>query len=106
MKKTQLPSILHLTLLFIGLLGFLFLVNAFFGKVTTLGGKVVEKRIVKNEQGYPFYRVFVKSDSGLVQVQTQPHDYPTINLGDSVTYKVRKGLFIHNIIETYNAKLK
>jgi hypothetical protein len=106
MKKTQLPSILHLTLLFIGLLGFLFLVNAFFGKVTTHGGKVVEKRIVKNVQGYPFYRVFVKSDSGLVQVQTQPNDYPTINVGDLVTYKVRKGLFIHNIIETYNAKLK
>jgi hypothetical protein len=106
MKKTQLPSILHLTLLFIGLLGFLFLVNALFGKVTTLGGKVVEKRIVKNVQGYPFYRVLVRTDSDIVQVQTQPQTYPTINVGDSVNYTIRKGLFIPNVIERFNANPK
>jgi len=106
MKKISLSTILHIVLLSIGLLGFLFLTNAFLGESTTHEGKVVNKRIVENAEGRSFYRVFVTTDTYVVQVQTQPHDYPKINIGDSVTYKVRKGLFIHNIIETYNAKLK
>jgi hypothetical protein len=106
MKTNTLHNFLRTLLLLIGLGAFLFLLNAFLGKCTNHYGRVVEKRVVRNSQGHPFYRVLVRTDSDIVQVQTQPQTYPTINVGDSVNYTIRKGLFIPNVIERFNANPK
>jgi hypothetical protein len=99
-------ELLKIIMLYLGIFAGLYLLNAFGGKCTTHQGKVIQKRIVKNSQGHPFFRVLVKNDSSVVQVQTQPYAYPTINVGDTVNYTIRKGLFIPNVIETYNATKK
>ena len=98
--------ILQIALYMVGLFAFVFLVNAFFGKVTMHDGKVKKKYVKHNQQGQAFYRVCVMIDSSMVHLQAQPHDYNDIKVGDSVSYYTRKGLFNNAIIERYNAKVK
>jgi hypothetical protein len=64
------------------------------------------KHTLQGADGKRFYRIYVKGDSGIVDVQTQEEDYPLIDMGDSVCYEVRYGLFTNTIIETFNAKCK
>ena len=98
--------ILQIALYLVGLFAFVFLANAFLGKISSHQGKVKKKYIKNNQQGKPFYRVCIMVDSNMVELQSQPHDYEMIEVGDSVTYYVRKGLFNNAIIERYNAKIK
>lgn len=98
--------ILQISLYLVGLFAFVFLANAFFGKVSLHEGKVKKKYVKSNTQGQSFYRVCIANDSNLVDLQSQPYDYKEIEVGDSIIYYVRRGLFNNEIIERYNAKLK
>lgn len=106
MRQLSTTRILQIALYLIGLFAILFLANAFFGKITTQEGKVKRKYIIHNAQGQPFYRVSIGGDSSLMEIQTQPIYYNQIEVGDFVTYYVRKGLFNNQVIERYNAQKK
>lgn len=106
MRQISTSVILQIALYLFGLFGFLFLINAFLGDITTQTGKVKRKYVIQNAQGQPFYRVSIAGDSSLMEIQTQPNDYKQIEVGDYVTYYVRRGLFNKQVIERYNAKLK
>jgi len=90
----------------VGLFSVLFLVNAFFGECTQKSGIAHGKHTLQSAEGKKFYRIFVKGDSGILDVQTQEENYPTIEMGDSVYFNIRYGLFTRSIIEMYNARKK
>jgi hypothetical protein len=106
MRQLSTSNIILITLYLLGFFAVLFLVNAFFGEITTHLGKVKRKYVIQNSQGQPFYRVSIANDSSLMEIQTQPNDYKQIEVGDYVTYTIRRGLFNKQVIERYNAKLK
>ena len=87
------------------LYAFLFLVNAFAGKCSTKYGISHGKHTLESADGKRFYRIYVKGDSSILDVQTQSYYYDKIDIGDSVVYEVRTGLFTGGIIEQYNAHL-
>ena len=84
----------------------LFLVNAFAGNCTRQCGVAYGKHTLQSADGQRFYRIYVKGDSNLLDVQTQDKDYSSIKAGDSVYYTIRYGLFTRHIIELYNAHKK
>jgi hypothetical protein len=105
-KQLSSSTIVLIIMYLLGLFAFIFLSNAFFGKITTHQGKVLRKFIHYNAEGKPFYRVTIVVDSKLVDIQSQPNQYKFIEAGDSITYYVRVGLFDNSIIEQYNAQVK
>lgn len=99
-------KLLRIFMLCIGLIAVFCLVNAFGGECTKKCGVSRGKHTIESADGKRFYRIYVKDDSGVLEVQTQEADYPTIEMGDSVCYEIRYGLFTKTIIETFNAKIK
>lgn len=81
----------------------LFLVDAFAGICTQTRGICVNKHIVQSADGKNFYRIVVKQNLDVLEVQSQSWDYDSINIGDSVYFTIRQGLFTNSIIERYNA---
>ena len=73
------------------LFAILFLINGFAGKCTKRCGVAYGKHTLESAEGKRFYRIYVKGDS---------------NVGDSVCYTIRYGLFTQSIIEMYNAQKK
>jgi hypothetical protein len=88
------------------LFAILFLINGFAGKCTKRCGVAYGKHTLESAEGKRFYRIYVKGDSNVLDVQTQHWDYSSINAGDSVCYTIRYGLFTQSIIEMYNAQKK
>lgn len=106
MKTLTIGIFLQLSLYLIGFFMFFFLVNAFFGRVYEKHGVVQRKFIKPDQTDKIFCRVSLQEDTAMVDVQCQPRDYNMIDVGDSVKYYIRVGLFNQNIIERYNAKVK
>jgi hypothetical protein len=99
-------KIIRIIMIGVGLFAVFCLVNAFGGQCTKKCGVSNGKHTLQGADGKRFYRIYVKGDSGVLDVQTQEEDYPLIDMGDSVCYEIRYGLFTNTIIETFNAKCK
>lgn len=106
MRQLSIATILQMALYLLGLFGFLFLANAFFGKITTQNGKVTRKFVDTTSQGNLLYRVSILKDSATLDIQAQPSEFKYIEIGDSITYYTRQGLFNKKVIEQYNARVK